>query len=156
MVAFSVVLGFVVAAIDTLDAFPEKVCAERAAELTREHPAHASVWFAGHWGFQFYCQKAGMKQIVPGECILKPGDLLVLPIYPDEVGFYRPHIGSVSIHPPAELVTQIDEIVWRDPISAQTVPNFYCGIEPVVGRDHPRLRVVVYSLICEWRVPGRN
>ena len=153
VVAFSIAVGFAVAAIDTLEAFPEKACAERAADLTRERPVDSTVWFAGHWGFQYYCQRAGMTQIVPGESILKPGDLLVLPAYPDELGFYRPHIGSVLIRPPAEQVTRFDEIVWRDPISAQTVPNFYCGIEPVVSRDHPRLRVVVYRLNGEWKVP---
>ena len=45
--------------------------------------------------------------------------------------------------------------MWDDAISGQTVPNFYCGVDPVVGRDHPRLRVVVYRIRKEWAVPGR-
>jgi hypothetical protein len=155
IIGFGVAVGVLVAAIDTLDAFPEKVCAERAAELAANKPAHSTVWFAGHWGFQYYCGRTGMRQIVPGESILAPGDLLVLPIYPDDVGFYRPHIGSVSIHPPPGSVTEIEQVIWDDPLSAQTVPNFYGGVEPVIGRDHPRLRVVVYRMTNEWKVPRK-
>ena len=46
-------------------------------------------------------------------------------------------------------------MVWDDWLSAQTAPNFYGGIDPVTGRDHPRLRVVVYRIIREWK-PGDN
>ena len=46
------------AAIDTLDAFPEKHCAERAAALTADRPAESTVWYIGHWGFQYYCERA--------------------------------------------------------------------------------------------------
>ena len=152
IIVLGIAAGVLVAAIDTLDAFPEKVCAERTAELTANKPAHSTVWFAGHWGFQYYCTRAGMRQIVPGESILAPGDLLVLPIYPDDVGFYRPHIGSVSIHPPLGSVSEIEQVIWDDPLSAQTVPNFDGGVEPVIGRDHPRLRVVVYRMTAEWKV----
>lgn len=153
-IVYGVAVGVVVAAIDTLDAFPEKVCAERGAEITANRPIHSTVWFAGHWGFQYYCGRAGMQQIVPGESILVPGDLLVLPIHPDEEDFYRPHIGAI-INPPPECVTEIGEVIWYDPISAQTVPNFYCGIDPVIGRDHPRLRVVVYRMTDSWKVPRK-
>jgi hypothetical protein len=46
------------------------------------------------------------------------------------------------------------EIVWEDGLSAQTVPNYYGGINPVVGRDHPRLRVVVYRIVRSWEPPA--
>ena len=38
-------------------------------------------------------------------------------------------------------------------MACRTIPNFYGGVEPVVGRDHPRLRVVVYRVIRPC-VPG--
>jgi hypothetical protein len=150
---FTIAVGVVVAAIDTLDAFPEKVCAERAAGITANREADSTVWFAGHWGFQYYCERAGMRQIIPGESVLLPGDMLVLPIHPDEVGFYRPHIGNVSIHPPLWAVSNIDEVVWDDPIAAQTVPNFYGGVVPIIGRNSPRLRVGIYRVTGVWKVP---
>jgi hypothetical protein len=145
--------GVVVTAIDTLDAFPEKVCAEKAAVVTADRKKEYTVWFAGHWGFQYYCGRAGMSQIVPGQSILKPGDFLVLPTYPDEVAFHRPHIGAVSIRPLTWPIEEVQEVIWDDPLAAQTVPNFYGGVDPVIGRDHPRLRVIVYRVTREWKVP---
>jgi hypothetical protein len=146
-------LSFLIAAIDTWDSYPEKACAKRAAMLTSSKAPGETVWFAGHWGFQYYCSQADMRQIVPGESILSPGDLLVLPIHPEENGFYRPDFGSAQLHPPFWSVETIEEVIWDDYLAAQTVPNFYGGIDPVVGRDHPRLRVVVYRIIQAWRVP---
>ena len=67
---------------------PRRFCSKRAAELTARH--QRTVWFAGHWGFQFYCERAGMRQVVPGRSLLLPGDYLVLPIYPDDVGYLSP------------------------------------------------------------------
>ncbi len=153
--AFAITVGAIVAAIDTLDAFPEKYCAERAAAVMATREMKGKAWFAGHWGFQYYAARAGMEQIVPGQTTLEPGDFLILPIHPDGNGFYRPHFGSISIDPPSWAVEEIEEVVWDDPLAAQTVPNFYGGIDPVVGRDFPRLRVHVYRVIREWRVSGK-
>ncbi len=150
VIAFGIAAGVAVVAIDTLDAYPEKVCAVRAAALTADRPEGSTVWFAGHWGFQYYCEQAGMRPVVPEQSILATGDYLVLPIHPDSPGFHRPHIGNVPIRPPAGVAEEIAQIVWDDPLSARTVPNFYGGVDPVVGRDHPRLRVAVYRITREW------
>lgn len=150
---FAVAVGFLMAAIDTFDAYPEKICAERAVAMAEAVNPSAKVWFAGHWGFQYYCTRAGANQIVPGESILAPGDVLILPEHPDAKGFYRPHIGEVAIHPPVWAVEKIQEMIWDDYLAAQTVPNFYGGVNPLIGRDHPRLKIVVYHVICEWKVP---
>jgi hypothetical protein len=96
-----------------------------------------------------------MRPVVPGQSVLKAGDLLVLPVHPDERRFYRPHVGSVAIRPPPWAAEEVAEFISDDPLAAQTVPNYYGGIDPVIGRDHPRLRVVVYRVTREWAVPGR-
>jgi hypothetical protein len=151
-VPFGVAVGCAVAALDTFDAFPEKVIAERAAAVVAGRDAQARVWYSGRWGFQFYCERAGMRPVVAGRTELMPGDYLVLPVFPDSRGFYRPE----SIHSiradPGDAAERVAELVWDDPLSAQTVPNFYGGINPVVGRDHPRLRVVVYRMTRPWLV----
>jgi len=150
VLALSIGAGLAVAGIDTLDAIPEKHCAERAAIATADRPAGSTVWYAGHWGFQYYCERAGMRPVVLSVSTLAPGDYLVLPVHPDVPGFYRPHLGSDPVAVSAEAVERVAEVTWDDALSARTVPNYYGGISPVVGRDHPRLRVVVYRIMRNW------
>lgn len=150
LIAFATAAGVAVAAIDTLDAFPEKYCAERAALITADRPAGSTVWYTGHWGLQFYCERAGMKPLVPGESQLAPGDYLVLPVHPDAGGFFRPHLGTNPIEVRTGCAEVVGEVVWEDALAAQMVPNYYGGINPVVGRDHPRLRVVIYRITRPW------
>lgn len=145
VLAVGAAAGIAVAAIDTLDAFPEKVCAERAAEVVRDRLPESTVWYVGHWGFQHYCERAGMRPFVPGRTHVRPGDYVVLPVYPDADGFYRPYAGFAFTEP-TEIGDVVAELAWTDWLSAQTVPNFYGGMDPLAARDHPRLRVRVYLI----------
>jgi len=45
-----------------------------AAKLQRE-----SVWFEGHWGFQYYAQQRGFRAIDLRATLLRPGEVVVLP-----------------------------------------------------------------------------
>ncbi len=149
VLAVGVGAGIVVAAIDVLDAFPEKVCAEMAANFTRERPDTSTVWFVGHWGFQHYCERAGMQPLVPGETLVRAGDFVVLPAYPPGDRFPRPYAGF-EFAVPTWLADEVAVFAWDDPLSAKTVPDFYGGMDPIAGRDHPRLRVRVYRLRTDW------
>jgi hypothetical protein len=55
----------------------------RADVYRREATALSSppntVWTVGHWGWQWYAAKAGMREYAPGSAGLAPGDLLVEP-----------------------------------------------------------------------------
>src|SRR5262245_7009903 len=42
-------------------------------------PRRETVWFTGHWGFQFYAERAGMHAVSPGVSQLRRGDWLVAP-----------------------------------------------------------------------------
>ncbi len=143
---FGVAVGVLLAALDGYDAVPEKALAGRAAAVI---PAGGRAWYVGHWGFQYYCERAGMTPAVVGRAELDAGDYLVLPLYPDDNGFYRPHPGSWAVSAPADA-ERVAEFVWDDWLKAQTVPNLYGGVVPVTGRDHPRLRVAVYRLTRPW------
>ena len=153
VVGFSIATGALVTLLDLWDAFPEKVCAQRAAALASDSSAGATVWYVGHWGFQYYCERAGLQPLVPGESVLRPGDLLVLPRFPDAHALYRPHVAWGLDPPDAHLADPLGEVIWDDWLSGQTIPNFYGGIDPIVGRDYPRLRVVVYRFKRDWAVP---
>lgn len=145
-------VSLLVTALVTFDAFPEKVLAERAGKMPQVREQDATVWYAGHWGFQYYCERTGMKPVIDGKTIAEPGDYLVWPLIPDHAGFYRPNNLSVPRPPPATAAELIAIYEWDDVLSAQTIPNFYGGTEPIVGRDVPRLRVGLYRITRPWLV----
>ena len=140
-------LGFF--AVDCWDAQPEKVLAERAAEVARPEPG-GTVWFSGHWGFQYYCDRAGMKPVLPGQSTLMPGDWLVYPEVPDDGGFYRPWHGGADFNIDAQCVESVMKFTWDDALRAQTIPNLYGGGVPIYNRDHPRLVLAVYRIVGRW------
>ena len=146
-VPLGIAAGVLVMAVDTFDAMPEEAAAVQAAEVVAAERPTGTTWYVGHWGFQYYCERAGMRPVVAGRTRLEAGDFLVLPLFPDEKGFWRPFPGWIRIHPPADAVELLAEMTWNDRLSAQTIPNFYGGVDPLVGRDHPRLRVAVYRVL---------
>jgi len=149
---FSILAGLLTAMLDTYDAHFEKSHANFATVMPS---GKETGWFAGHWGFQYYCERAGLTMIVPGRSVLQPGESLVLPIFPDDEILYRPHIGNVPIRPPTEVAELVALIELDDPVRAQTIPNFYGGNDPIIGRNHPRLVVAVFRVTKTWKVPGK-
>lgn len=136
-------------AVDCWDAQPEKVLAERVAEVARP-VSGSTVWFSGHWGFQYYCDRAGMKPVLPGQSKLMPGDWLVYPEVPSDGGFYRPWHGGADFKIDPTYTESVTKLIWDDALQAQTIPNLYGGSVPIQNRDHPRLVVAVYRIIAEW------
>jgi len=91
-----------------------------------------------------------MRPIISGSS-LAPGDLLVIPLlWVANEGFGPPNMLESSIHPELSVAEQVAKSVWNEPLSGQTVTNFYGGSDPVMMRDHPRLAVGIYQ-IKEWR-----
>ena len=138
-VTVAAAVGAVVYAVDVWDAFPEKALVERAAEAV--HPAAGeTVWYTGHWGFQYYAERHGMRAIEP-TTRFRAGDWLVLPV-PDG-SFGRPAgVAPVALPPPLRL-EPVAELTWDDRYPARTVPELYGGAVPMKGGEGPRLRVVV-------------
>jgi hypothetical protein len=146
IVAFGIASGLGVTAVDTADVFSEKVAVERAAIVTAGRPKGSTVWCLGHWAFHYYCEMAGMRPIVAGSSVLAPGDMLVLPMLWDLHDFGPPATLGLAIVPELSAAEQVATNVGNEPLSGQTVTNFYGGSDPVMTRDHPRLGVAVYQL----------
>jgi hypothetical protein len=154
VVWYSVALGIGLFALDTWDALPERQLAHRTSDAIGERGG-GQIWTQGHWGWQYYTDRLGMRLVVPDQTKLRIGDWLVVPEPPDEVGFYRPYHGGATFQLDRASVERVTEFVWDDLIAGQTIPNLYGGVVPVHGRDHPRLRVAVYRVTRDW-VPARN
>ena len=94
-------------------------------------PATETIWFAGHWGFQFYAERAGMRALIPEQSQLSEGDWLVVP-----AGF--PLQAFSLAHSEGRLV---DRIELRSPWPWTSIPSAYSG--PVALRSQPPVHVRV-------------
>ena len=141
--------GLLLFAVDAWDARAEK---EAIAQVNRfiQVVQGERVWFNGHWGFQYYADRAGMVPVIPNRSVLMRGDWLVFPEIPDDVGFYRPYHGGAKFRIDPANCRYVAEFIVDDAISATTIPSLYGGTAPIRGRDHPRLKVVVYRITEDW------
>jgi hypothetical protein len=133
-------LGFFV--VDFLEARAEQQAACDAAQhIRREHP-QATIWYAGYWGFQYYAEKWGMKQIVPVQHTGKGGPALWPPSYL--------HRGDWLVIPDASIPQQeVDlnqpelepkgHIAIDDAVPLSTLMNYYAGAVPLRHRCGPRI-----------------
>jgi hypothetical protein len=137
-------LGFFV--VDYQEARAEQHAPYAAAQLIRRKHPQARIWYAGYWGFQYYAEKCGMKQIVPlrnaedgAPALLPPshfhrGDWLVIPdegIPQQELELDRPELEPEG------------QIAVGDAIPLSTLMNYYAGAAPL---RHPRGPRIVLRL----------
>ena len=147
--AFAVIAGAMLFDVDYRDSLPERHGAAWAADRVGD-PGPATVWYNGHWGFQYYCERNGMRPVVPDVSELRAGDWLVYPLLPDDYGFYRPYHGGAGFALDPGATTQVDEWVSRDGYVGQTIPTLYGGEVPMSGRDHPGLRLGLFRVTRDW------
>lgn len=75
----------------------------------------ATVWFQGHWGFQYYMQQRGAKPWAPGQMSLKVNDLVVIPLF-----------NSNATLIPEPLASRL-EVVAEDSSAGLSVMNIATG-----------------------------
>jgi 4-amino-4-deoxy-L-arabinose transferase-like glycosyltransferase len=75
--ALSGMISLIVAAGDTAMANSARQAAAMAIENTAGHTG--TVWFEGHWGFQYYMERAGARPLDMTQPEARTGDLLVIP-----------------------------------------------------------------------------
>jgi hypothetical protein len=158
--AYSALLGLVVDGVDVLDARAEKVAVEEAARLIRERGDGGTVWFVGHWGFQYYAGREGMRPIVvydppddpipvPPRSLLREGDWLVLPEWRfDDEGFVA-GVCPQRYTPDPERTRPEFNVVIEDRVPLQTIMVFHCGRTPLRHQEGPRLQVQVRRVLAD-------
>ncbi|MGH7789345.1 MAG: hypothetical protein ACRERC_20915 [Candidatus Binatia bacterium] len=140
-----VLLGLLVFAVDFRDAVVQRQAIARIAERARA-AAVADVWYVGHWGFQYYAERAGMRPVVPGQSQLRAGDWLVKP----EGRITQQDV----ILPPDNVVASGPPIELSDWLPLHTVVSYYSGQVPLAPRLGPRLHVDVLRVTADF-VPKR-
>jgi hypothetical protein len=139
---YGILLGLGFTALDWRDAQAEQEAVERSVDFINARGG-GKVWFASHWGFQYYAEHAGMEMISPTESRLEKGDWVV---YPYELT--KQHVDKESIPLKREGDVEID-----DPVRLQTVWCYYIGYTAVENRSGPRVTVRIYRVTAPC-VPG--
>ncbi len=87
-------LAFLVAQADFLLAHAVRQCAREVS--ARFEPGGTTVWFQGHWGFQYYLQAAGASPFDLKWSALKSGDRLIVPANNTNVLPLRPEKAALQ------------------------------------------------------------
>jgi hypothetical protein len=142
VVAFNAALGALFYAVDLREALSTRQAVEDAAEWVWLRSAPGSrIFYVGHWGFQYYAERAGMTAAVDRQfyarTILRAGDWLIVPsariiqqrFWIDERRTERAH-----------TLTLVDRIPLR------TLYCYYLGWTPLERHEGPRMQVAIYRV----------
>jgi hypothetical protein len=147
IVGFQVALAVLFWGVDFREAVAEKTAVTQAAAWIRaqDPAARGTTWFAGHWGFQYYAERAGMVPVVSGRFAahsrLEEGDWLVVP---------DPRIHQQEIALKMDSVERRHEVRLTDAIPLRTLPGFYLGSAPLERLAGPRVLVTIYAVRREF------
>lgn len=144
---FGVSLGLLGLACDAVDGWVRRDAVSKVMErieLLGRDPARESIWYTGHWGFQFYGEQAGMKPAIAGRSDLRRGDWLVVPVGVDKQ--------ELLLH--SSSVRRVAEVVANSPSPWSTIPLSY--IRPTAVRKQPeaQMRVSIYRVVGEHKPAG--
>ena len=148
--AHGILLGLLFAAVDFRAADAQREAVQRAAEWIDQHTPAAErgrvrVWFTGHWGMQFYAERAGMRPVAPGSS-LRRRDWLVVPDDPIEKQGVRLDERRLSL----AHAFAVDD--W---VPLETVPFYYVGHVGLEHRRGPYLRIRIFRVTEDFVPSGR-
>jgi hypothetical protein len=160
--AYSAVLGLLVYAADYAEARGEQAAVEEAVRSIHARGGGGTIWYVGHWGFQYYAEREGMRAIaaadppenspipIPPRSAFKKDDWLVLPQYRWQGDRFAGGVHKQSFAPDEARTKPAFQVVVHDHVPWQTIINFYSGL--VVK---PRLRVTPARRLVLFRSPSR-
>jgi hypothetical protein len=156
--AVSAVLGLGFFGVDWLEAHAQKELAEGAVRLIREQDGDGTIWFVGHWGFQYYAERSGMRPVVAGDApkevqtngrliplpppsVLRRGDWLV---FPDD------QLAKQCLAFDRQALEPVVVLEVRDPVPLRTVVCYYAGRSALEHRAGPvRRSATVYRVTAD-------
>jgi hypothetical protein len=157
---YSALMGLLVYGVDLLEARTQQEAVETAVRLIRERREEGTVWYIGHWGFQYYAEREGMKPISsydpPDGPItmlprsrLKEGDWLVLPEWRFDGRGFAAGVHSQDYTPDEKHTRNEFTVVMDDRVPLQTIMTLYSGFTPLRHHDGPRLQVEVRRVLAD-------
>ncbi len=90
-----------------------------APKLRQSVPVSAHVWFTGHWGWQWYAEHSGLRELDVHNPRFAPGDYLAVPL---DLGGDDPINSDLKL---TELRTDRRKASWRDLFCTANPASFY-------------------------------
>jgi hypothetical protein len=136
------VLGLAYTALDWREAQAEREAAVDVMGQIRALNTRQPVWYCGYWGFQFYAERAGARQVIPAysaiqqmsPSLLHKGDWLIVPHYPIPQQRIAIQPGDVEWMP---------QFIVDDWIPLRTAAAYYSGSRPLEPKAGPRVGVSI-------------
>jgi hypothetical protein len=97
-----------------------RTAATQIAALFR--PEEGTVWFQGHWGFQYYMRAKGVRDVDLGHPSFQPGDILINPFNNTDVFFFA----EKFLDPLREM--EFPACGWLSTMRASSGAGFYSAI----------------------------
>jgi hypothetical protein len=152
--AAGVALGLAFFALDYGEAEAQRQAAEGAARWIRAHDeGGGQLWYVGHWGFQYYAERCGMRPLVPDysppACPIplpppshvRAGDWLVVP---------DPALHRQSLRLDLDKLEGRETLRVGAVVPLRTVVCFYCGRTPLEHHEGPRREIVIYRVTSDF------
>lgn len=82
-----------------------------------------TIWFQGHWGFQYYMESFGAKALDFKSSVIKQGDIVIIPLNNTNLGLkpFREHVHLVE-------KKQLMPCSWLETMSTEAGAGFYSSI----------------------------
>ncbi|HZU37426.1 MAG TPA: hypothetical protein VFA18_15990 [Gemmataceae bacterium] len=136
-------VGVFYTAVDWSAARASQTAAVQAAAWIKAQGGGGTVWYTGHWGFQFYAEREGMEPLVPGETWLVAGDWLVVP----DAG-----INQQEARLDQRSLERVETVRVASLVPCTTVPRAYGAYydsgagAPLLHQDGPQVEVTIYRV----------
>lgn len=109
--------------------------ARQAAALSMSKAEGATVWFEGHWGFQYYMEALGARELDFSNLELKPGDLVVVPSNNIQIRSVPPQIVGARNSIELPLNNWVATVSWQ--LGAGFYASYWGPIPFAVGHVAP-------------------
>jgi len=141
-IAPGIALGLFFAGIDAADSWREPRAVRAAARFIRQQDPTVTIWFVGHWGFQFEAERQGMKPIIPDESVPQPGEWLIVP--------NEESVVQQEFVPAEAMGAPVVHMIIRRGFPLRTLPAYYGGYLPIERGPDPQIDVAIYRISEKW------
>jgi Dolichyl-phosphate-mannose-protein mannosyltransferase len=126
-------LSLMLAVADARLANTNRLAAEQL--WARYHKPGNTVWFEGHWGFQYYMEKDGGSAIDLNDPQKPSGDILIIPA--NASNLYEPPMDLVRLVATVDYLPDADCATMNKPAGAGFYASVHGPLPFVIGRIQP-------------------